>query len=42
MQDGMIRFTKDIMNKNIKSTTVEKTVYEPTTKMELPNFIKGA
>ena len=42
MQDGMIKFTKDIMNKNVKSTTVEKTVYEPTTKMELPNFIKGA
>ncbi len=42
MQDGMIKFTKDIMNKNVKSTSLEKTAYEPTTKMKLPNFIKGA
>lgn len=41
MQDGMIRFTKEITSKNVRSTTIEKTAYEPTTKMKLPNFIKG-
>lgn len=42
MQNGMIKFTKEITNKNIKSTTLEKTAYEPTAKIQLPNFIKGA
>src|SRR5690625_2428791 len=42
MQDGMIKFTKTINQENIKSTTTEKTAYEPTTKIQLPNFIKGA
>ncbi len=42
MQQGMIRFTKEITNKNIKSTELEKTAYEPTEKMVLPEFIKGA
>lgn len=42
MQNGMIRFTKDIVTKNVTSTTVEKTAYEPTEKIQLPGFIGGA
>lgn len=42
MQEGMIRFTKDIVSENIKSTTTEKTEYIPTEKMEIPNFLKGS
>lgn len=39
MQDGMIKFTKEIMKENIKSTEVEKTEYEPTEKIKLPSFV---
>lgn len=39
MQDGMIKFTKEIMKENIKSTAVEKTEYEPIEKMKLPSFV---
>lgn len=42
MQNGMVKFTKEITSRNIKSTSLEKTEYEPTTKMKLPTFIKGA
>lgn len=42
MQNGMIRFTKDIVTKNVTSTTVEKTAYEPTEQIQLPRFIEGA
>src|SRR5699024_3722844 len=42
MQNGMIKFTKEITNENIRSTSVEKTSYIPTERMILPDFIKGA
>ena len=42
MQNGMVKFTKEITSRNIKSTSLEKTEYVPTTKMKLPTFIKGA
>lgn len=39
MQDGMLKFTKTITNKNIRSTEIEKTEYEPTEKLQLPSFL---
>src|SRR5699024_4452465 len=42
MQNGMVKFTKEITSSNNKSTSLEKTEYEPTTKMKLPTFITGA
>ena len=42
MQGGMIKFTKRINEENIRQTQLEKTEYEPTKKIKLPKFIKGA
>lgn len=39
MQEGMLRFTKTITNKKIRSTEIEKTEYEPTRKLQLPIFL---
>lgn len=41
MIDGMVKFTKRITEKNIKSSSQEKTVYEGLTDMKLPSFIGG-
>ena len=39
MQNGMIKFTKAITNKNIKQTSLEKTAYAPSEKIQLPSFL---
>src|SRR5690625_276829 len=42
MQGGMLKFTRTITNKNIKSTEIEKTEYEPSKELQLPDFLRGA
>ncbi|PWA08639.1 helicase [Pueribacillus theae] len=40
MVEGMVAFTKNITSKNIKSTEMEKTLYETKEKIKLPSFLK--
>lgn len=40
MIDGMVQFTKNITNKNIKSSSQEKTAYDGDMKIEFPSFLR--
>lgn len=39
MVEGMLKYTKEITAKNIKSTTIEKATYENLMEMKLPTFV---
>ena len=41
MIEGMVQFTKRITEKNIRSTSQEKSVYEGAMKIEIPSFLQG-
>lgn len=42
MQDEMSKYTREIVNANVRSAQVERTEYNPTMKFSLPDWLVGA